>query len=164
MIRVRDHIATLALVLGLLVLWEVSGQLRWVADGTLPPLSGILTRLSNEWREYWPHVIATLRSASLGFVFGNIVAILAAVCFCLWPLTERLFRGINIAAFTVPPIAVAPVLVIALDGDVARITLAALLGGCNPPTQVRLTSSVPMAEMISSSCGFCDYAAHCHLS
>ena len=127
MIRVRDHTATLGLVLGLLLLWEVAGQLRWVADGTLPPLSGIFTRLVSEWREYSPHVIATLRSASLGFVFGNVVAVLAAVCFCLWPLTERLFRGINIAAFTVPPIAVAPVLVIALDGDVARITLAALL-------------------------------------
>ncbi len=127
MTRFRDHAATLTLVLGLLVLWEVAGQLRWVADGTLPSLSAILSRLTAEWGEYRPHVSATLHSASLGFVFGNVVALLAATCFCLWPLSERLFRGINIAAFTVPPIAVAPVLVIALDGDTARITLAALL-------------------------------------
>ncbi|GAB4519818.1 MAG: hypothetical protein Tsb0019_20510 [Roseibium sp.] len=125
--RIADHLATAVLILLLLAAWEMAGQLKLVADGTLPPPSAILTRLAGEWHEYRPHVAATLSTASLGFLAGNAVALVAAVCFCLWPATERLFRGVNIAAFTVPPIAIAPVLVIALDGETARITLAALL-------------------------------------
>jgi ABC-type nitrate/sulfonate/bicarbonate transport system permease component len=42
------------------------------------------------------------------------------------PLTERLARGINIAIFALPPIAVVPVLVIALPGDWPRYVLAAI--------------------------------------
>lgn len=127
MIRFADHLATAVLILLILAAWETAGQLKLVADGTLPPPSAILMRLAAEWREYLPHVSATLSTASLGFLAGNAVALAAAICFCLWPLGERLFRGVNIAIFTVPPIAIAPVLVIALDGETARITLAALL-------------------------------------
>ncbi len=119
--------ASALLILAVLVLWEVAGQLRWVADGTLPALSAILNRLVAERADYAPHVAATLVTAGIGFVAGNLIAVLAAVCFFRWPAVERLCRGINIAVFAVPPIALAPVLVIALPGDAARATLAALL-------------------------------------
>ena len=33
------------------------------------------------------------------------------------PVTERLARGVNIAIFALPPIAIVPVLVIALPGE-----------------------------------------------
>ncbi len=123
----RDNLATAGLILCLLVAWEVAGHLKLVGDGTLPALSAILIRLAIEWSDYWPHVLATLKTASLGFLIGNALALAAAISFCLWPVSERVFRGVNIAAFTVPPIAIAPVLVIALDGETSRITLAALL-------------------------------------
>jgi len=123
----RGNLVTAALILCLLIAWETAGQLKLVADGTLPAISAILLRLASEFPEYLPHLSATLKTASAGFVIGNIVAVLAAIVFCLWPFSERLFRGINITVFTVPPIALAPVLVIALDGNAARITLAALL-------------------------------------
>ena len=42
---------------------------------------------------------------------------LAAILFVRVPLTERLARGINIAIFALPPIAIVPVLVIALPGN-----------------------------------------------
>lgn len=123
----RGHLATAGLILGLLVAWEIAGQLKLVAGGTLPAVSSILTRLAAEFPDYLPHLSETLRTATAGFVIGNMVAVFAAAMFCLWPVSERLFRGINISVFTVPPIALAPVLVIALDGNAARITLAALL-------------------------------------
>ncbi|WP_282608771.1 ABC transporter permease [Pelagibius sp. Alg239-R121] len=123
----HDTLGTAALLLLILIAWEVAGQLRLVADGTLPALSAILTRLFAERSDYWPHILATLETSGLGFIIGNLIAVAAALVFCLWPIGERLLRGVNIAAFAVPPIAIVPVLVIALDGDVARITLAALL-------------------------------------
>lgn len=118
---------SLLLLLALLVAWELAGQFALVAGGTLPALSAIALRLGAEQAEYWPHIAATLRTSALGFVIGNLVAIAAGIAFSLWPLSERLARGVNIAIFAVPPIALVPVLVIALDGEVARVTLAALL-------------------------------------
>lgn len=123
----RSHLVSACLILGLLAAWEIAGQLKLVAGGTLPAISAILIRLAAEFPEYLPHLAETLKTASTGFVVGNLVAVLAAAAFCLWPVSERLFRGINITVFTVPPIALAPVLVIAMDGNAARITLAALL-------------------------------------
>ncbi len=38
----------------------------------------------------------------------------------------RLFRGVNIAVFALPPIAIAPILVLTLSGMAPRIVLAAL--------------------------------------
>jgi ABC-type nitrate/sulfonate/bicarbonate transport system permease component len=62
----------------------------------------------------------------MGFVIGNVVAIAAGVVFALSPTMLRLFRGINIAAFALPPIAIAPILVLTLSGMAPRIALAAL--------------------------------------
>jgi len=123
----RGHLVTAALIVCLLLAWETAGQMKLVAGGTLPAISAVIVRLIGEFGDYWPHLTATLRTASTGFVIGNVIAVVAAAMFCLWPFSERLFRGINITVFTVPPIAIAPVLVIALDGETARITLAALL-------------------------------------
>ena len=127
MSEAKRHLVTAALIAGLLIAWEVTGQMKLVAGGTLPAISAILSRLVAEFPEYLPHLAETLKTASTGFVIGNVIAVAAACLFCLFPLTERLFRGINITVFTVPPIALAPVLVIAMDGNAARITLAALL-------------------------------------
>jgi sulfonate transport system permease protein len=122
-----DWRISLLLILLILAAWEIAGQFRLVADGTLPALSAILGRLFTERGDYTPHIVATLSTAGLGFVLGNVVALLAAAIFHFWPTGERLFRGVNIAIFAVPPIALVPVLVIALDGATARTTLAALL-------------------------------------
>ncbi len=118
---------TAILIVLILAVWEIAGRMEWVAGGTLPAPTDILIRLFEERADYWPHLVATSRISLFGFVIGNLIAIAAAVCFCLWPFSERMMRGVNIAIFAVPPIAIVPVLVIALDGEAARITLAALL-------------------------------------
>lgn len=121
-----DHRATALTLVTVLVLWEIVGRLHLVAGGALPAPSAILARLWVDRADYPPHVWATVRAAGLGFIIGNAVAVLAAIVFVRWPLTERLSRGINIAIFAVPPIAVVPVLVLALHGEGPRIVLAAL--------------------------------------
>ena len=46
--------------------------------------------------------------------------------FALSPVALRLFRGVNVAIFALPPIAIAPILVLTLSGMAPRIVLAAL--------------------------------------
>ena len=110
----------------LLLLWEVVGRLDLVASGALPGLSEIVMRLWVDRADYPAHVAATLAASGAGFVIGNAVAVLAGVAFVYWPVTERLARGVNIAVFALPPIAIAPILTLTLEGMTPRIVLAAL--------------------------------------
>lgn len=112
----------------LLIVWETAGQLRLVADGALPAVSDILLRLWADRRDYPEHIWATVYGSGLGFLIGNGIALLAGVTFTLVPLLLRVFRGLNIALFAIPPIAISPILVLLLSGMAPRIVLAAL--GC----------------------------------
>ncbi|MBF9037281.1 ABC transporter permease subunit [Rhodobacterales bacterium LSUCC0246] len=110
----------------LLAIWEIVGRLDLVAGGALPGISEILIRLWVDWGDYPRHIWATLYASTIGFVIGNALGIGAGVIFALSPTTLRLFRGVNIAAFALPPIAIAPILVLTLSGMAPRIALAAL--------------------------------------
>src|ERR1700722_1152299 len=109
-----------------LVVWEICGDFRLIADGALPSPSAILLQWWQDRDVYPPHIAATIRPACIGFLLGNAIAIAAAVAFVLAPMLERLMRGFNIAVFATPPIAISPVLVITLPGIWPQITLAAL--------------------------------------
>jgi ABC-type nitrate/sulfonate/bicarbonate transport system permease component len=110
----------------LLMIWEIAGRLDLVADGALPGISEILIRLWFDWGDYPRHIWATLYSSAIGFLIGNVLGIGAGVIFALSPTALRLFRGVNIAAFALPPIAIAPILALTLSGMAPRIALAAL--------------------------------------
>ncbi|KAA2314245.1 ABC transporter permease subunit [Pseudooceanicola sediminis] len=120
------HRSGLRTALALLILWEVIGQLDLVAGGALPAPSAILMRLWIDGADYPRHVLATLYASAAGFVIGNLAGVLAGVIFALSPAMLRLFRGVNIAVFALPPIAIAPILALTLSGMAPRITLAAL--------------------------------------
>lgn len=120
----------------LLLLWEIAGRMEWVAAGALPAPSAILAQAWSD-RAWLPrHVGATLLPAGIGFVAGNLVAASAAILFCLSPAAERVARGINIAIFAIPPIALAPILVLTFDGIMPQILLAAI--ACYFPTMVAM--------------------------
>lgn len=110
----------------LLALWEIVGRLDLVAGGALPGITEILLRLWEDRADYPRHIWATLAASGAGFVIGNVIAIAAGVIFALSPTALRLFRGVNIAVFALPPIAIAPILVLTLSGMAPRIVLAAL--------------------------------------
>lgn len=116
------------------IAWEVLGDLHLVAQGALPSPSGIALQWWQDRAIYPPHIRATLQPALIGFVAGNLVAAVAAGVFVLVPGFERLLRGFNIAVFAIPPIALAPVLVITLPGDLPQVVLAAV--GVYFPTMV----------------------------
>ena len=72
-------------------------------------------------------VLATGRSAALGFVWGNLAAIALAATVILLPRTERLTSAIALVLFCLPLVATGPILrVIAGPGDAPQITLSAL--------------------------------------
>lgn len=110
----------------LVLVWELVGRMNWIAGGALPGLSEILIRLWVDRGDYPGHIWATVHASILGFLIGNAIAIGAGVLFVLFPTLLRLTRGFNIAVFALPPIAIAPILVLTLSGMAPRVTLAAL--------------------------------------
>ena len=112
--------------IALLAAWEVAGQLDLVAGGALPAPTEIAARFWQDRSDYPAHIAATVQAAVLGFLAGSAAAVLAAIAFVRWPVSERVARGLNVALFALPPIAIAPVLVIAFQGTTPRIVLAAL--------------------------------------
>ncbi|MEM1288321.1 MAG: ABC transporter permease subunit [Pseudomonadota bacterium] len=124
--RARNVWSGMRATLALLVIWEVIGRLDLVAGGALPGISEILLRLWEDRSDYPRHIGATLYGSGLGFVLGNFVGIAAGALFYMSPTLLRLFRGVNIAIFALPPIAIAPILVLTLEGMAPRVALAAL--------------------------------------
>lgn len=120
------HSATARNLVILILVWEVVGRLNLVAGGALPGLSEILTQLWRDRADYPGHIWATVYASSMGFLIGNLIAIAAGILFVLSPTLMRLTRGVNIAIFALPPIAIAPILSLTLSGMAPRITLAAL--------------------------------------
>jgi len=126
--RLPPWIGALRNALILLVLWELAGRFQLVASGALPPPSAVLARLWVDRGDYPDHVLATLQGAFGGFLIGNVIAIVAGIVFALYPLASRLMRGLNVAVFALPAIAISPILVLTLSGYAPRYALAAI--GC----------------------------------
>ena len=122
----KGRLSTLWAMCAILALWELEGRVGFVASGALPAPSAVLTKFWIDRSDYGLHAWATARVALLGFLAGNLVAVIAALAYVRWPATERLTRGINIALFALPPIAIVPILVIALPGDWPGLVLAAV--------------------------------------
>lgn len=114
-------------VIAILVLWEILGQLVPSVYNVISTPAGIVQQFWQDLYLYKPHVISTVRSAFLGFIFGNGVAILAALIFCQVPLLGTVFAGVNVALFAMPPIVIGPILVLIFHGDKPQIILSALI-------------------------------------
>lgn len=70
---------------------------------------------------------ATLKSAALGYLWGNLAAVFLATCALLVPLTERPIRVLSLIIFCLPLIATGPILrVLYGPGSGPEVTLAAL--------------------------------------
>jgi len=108
------------------VIWEIVGRLELIGSGAFPPLAHIATQLWHDRGDYPRHTLGTVEAASLGFLIGNTVAIMLALAFSRWPPLERVLRGVGLTLFSVPFIALVPVLLIAFSTNTARIVLAAL--------------------------------------
>jgi sulfonate transport system permease protein len=107
--------------------WEVAGRVHVTGVRVFPPVSGIVIDYLDSWDVYLGHILATVQTASLGLLIGTVCAGFAAIVFCFVPTIERLFHGVNITLFSVPTIALGPLLVLILGGRWPQIALASTM-------------------------------------
>lgn len=132
------------LALWQLVVWGFSVP-TYMAPSPLQVLDAFRTHGSILYLNFWP----TFFEALLGFLFGNLVAILLAIWFVHSRMAERAFYPIAVFINTIPIIAVAPILVLIFgNGYTPKIMIAALI--CFFPTLVNMVrglKAVPPATL-----------------
>jgi len=111
----------------LLVAWEVLGRTVFAGGHVVPPPTAIVSQLVTDGTGfYWPNIRTTLREASLGWLWGNAIAVVLAVVFVQIPLIERALLQLALVSYCLPVIAIGPVLAVLFSGDTSKVILAAI--------------------------------------
>ncbi len=143
--RIGDKLPAVLAVVGLvsvwhLVVWGFSVP-TYMAPSPVDVLKAFNESAGTLWANFWP----TLFEALLGFIFGNLVAILLAVWFVHSRTAERAFYPISVFINTIPIIAVAPILVLIFGNGIApKIIIAALI--CFFPTLVNMVRGLKAVQ------------------
>jgi ABC-type nitrate/sulfonate/bicarbonate transport system permease component len=118
MSRARTFLAPAAVILLLLGLWEIAAQWDWVSnalnieDFLVPAPSDIATSLWNDRSLLADDFWVTLREVLLGFLCALVAGLLFAVILHLSDTLRRAFYPLLVASQTIPPVAIAPILIV----------------------------------------------------
>ncbi len=135
--RFRDKLPATLAVVGLVAGWQFIVWAFSVPTYMAPgPLDVLASFRDDGWillSNFWP----TLFESVLGFIFGNLIAILLAIWFVHSRTAEKAFYPIAVFVNTIPIIAVAPILVLIFgSGYLPKVIIAALI--CFFPTLVNM--------------------------
>ncbi|MGJ8624749.1 MAG: ABC transporter permease [Yoonia sp.] len=121
------QLLTFAGFAGLLVAWELIARLALGDLYILSPPTAVVLRIAEDLPLYGRALGTTVSEALLGFLFGNLAAIILAMVVVTFPPIERLAQAIALVIFCLPLVATGPILrVIYGPGWGPQITLAAL--------------------------------------
>ena len=126
--------AALGLTIVLLI-WQLAVRALAVPIYLVPAPTDVLVALYNDRVLLAENAVPTITEAALGFLLGNVFAVLVAISFVYNKIVEDLFYPVAILIKTIPIIAIAPVLKIMLgNGIEPKVLIAALI--CFFPTLV----------------------------
>lgn len=108
----RQALPAVALIVGLLALWELLARLLDIQEWLLPAPSAVWSAGIDSLQLLWPHVVRTLVETLLGFAVALMAGLGLGIAIDLSPLLRRAIYPLLVASQTVPTIAIAPLLVI----------------------------------------------------
>ena len=123
--RISPALSVVLIVIGLCVLWELIKLVFGLDSRTLPHLWDIAGAFLRESRRHGPTLgrilldaaLYTFRGALFGFVIGASFGFVLGTLFAHVPLMERSLVPFVVASQTVPILAIAPMVVIWLQGS-----------------------------------------------
>ncbi|MFI0425185.1 ABC transporter permease [Spongiactinospora sp. 9N601] len=121
--RLRHAVPPLLTVAVLLLAWQavaLSGL-----GALVPSPAEVLEQMRDDVGYYQPNAAVTMSSAFQGYVWGNGIAIVLALCALPFPRVQAMVERVAVGAIALPLIAVAPLLAIAFRGDTPSVILAA---------------------------------------
>lgn len=105
----------LVVIVVFLALWQVVPPAVGLRSVEVPNLTATLTDLRDYWSEIGGSLLITVQDAILGFLIGNLLAILGATTFVWFRTLERAFYPVAILVQTIPIIVYAPLFVLVFD-------------------------------------------------
>jgi NitT/TauT family transport system permease protein len=102
-----------ALFIGaVLLLWGYASG-RWIDHQTISDPVSVLQALYHliETGRLWPNLWQTVLEVVAGYVFGAFVAVLVASLFAIFPSLEQAMRPVLIAIYSIPKVALAPLII-----------------------------------------------------
>ena len=124
----RKYASAIALIVAILVAWEVVVRAAHVPEYLLPSPTEILADLKTDWVILWPAMWVTLREVLIGFVIATVAGVGLAVLLHLYGPLRRAMYPILIGSQTIPIIVLAPILVILLGyGILPKLVIVALI-------------------------------------
>jgi NitT/TauT family transport system permease protein len=122
---VSPAVAVIAILIALGALWEIVKVTFSLTDTTLPHLWQIAAAFAEESRRNGPSLgsfladaaLFTFRGALIGFIIGGVLGFALGTLFAHVPLLERSLVPFVVASQTIPILAIAPMVVVWLQGS-----------------------------------------------
>jgi len=138
------HMPAILAAIGCVVLWQLIVWIFNIPTFMAPSPVDVVFALRDNAATLTRNFLPTLLEAVLGFVFGNLVAILLAIWFVHSTVAERAFYPIAVFVKAIPIIALAPILVLIFgNGITPKIIIAGLI--CFFPTLVNMVQGLRSA-------------------
>lgn len=156
--RIESIVLPIATVAGLLLIWEFGVRLFGVPAYIAPTPSQVAVEFVTKFDLLWANFIPTFYEAVLGFIAGNLIAVLIAIAFVHNRKVEKAFFPLAVFINTIPILAIAPILVLIFgSGLTAKVVIAALI--CFFPTLVNMVrglnavspQALELARILSAS-------------
>lgn len=139
------HMPAIAAAVGLVVLWQFVVWFFKIPTFMAPSPVDVAYAFQDNAKILWTNMLPTILEAFLGFVFGNLVAILLAIWFVHSSTAEKAFYPIAVFIKAIPIIALAPILVLIFGNGLApKIIIAGLI--CFFPTLVNMVQGLKSAS------------------
>ncbi|KAA9387685.1 ABC transporter permease [Neorhizobium galegae] len=139
------HMPAISAAVGLVVLWQFVVWFFKIPTFMAPSPVDVAYAFRENAGILWTNMLPTILEAFLGFVFGNLVAILLAIWFVHSATAEKAFYPIAVFIKAIPIIALAPILVLIFGNGLApKIIIAGLI--CFFPTLVNMVQGLKSAS------------------
>jgi NitT/TauT family transport system permease protein len=109
---IAANLPAVAFLALMVVAWEAYVRVFDVHDFILPAPTAVWEVIVNQYPNLLRHTWVTTNEIVLGFIIGNVAAVVMAVVIANSALAERIFYPIIIASQTIPKIAIAPLFLI----------------------------------------------------
>lgn len=94
---------------------------------TIPPPTAIVHEFFKDgWSFWYNNITTTLREASVGWLWGNVLAIITAIAFIQVPFLEKALMQLAVASYCLPILVLGVILSIQFSGDTPKVILAAI--------------------------------------
>ncbi|GAB2876175.1 ABC transporter permease [Nocardioides pacificus] len=112
--RTRSLLTGLGGMVATVAVWWLAA-VTLLADARVPTPGGVVTSMLDDgWAFYSTHFAVTIEEAGVGFLYGNVAALLLASLVLLVPFAEPVIMQVAVISYCIPIVAIAPVLYIVI--------------------------------------------------